>query len=84
MVAVVAIIATLSLQTITSPSDELLTECFSWCIILLVVTAYLIYSSASRRPFHPAHLNVVAFGAAMICVSSSINYEAWFAVSLKI
>ena len=74
LIAIIALLfSSLSLDQISQPNNEILTECVCWCLILLGGKIYLRLTRVESRPFNASKLNIIAFSVTLLFLASSLQ-----------
>lgn len=73
--------SSLALELTSHPSQEIVTECVCWTLILLYGYMYSRHVAKSSRSFNSSQLGVIAFGITLLCLTCSLQRTISFTVS---
>lgn len=62
------LVSSLCLDQKSLASDEILSECICWCLILLGGKIFLRVKKVEPRPFNASKLNLLAFSTTLLCL----------------
>jgi hypothetical protein len=75
------LLSSLVLESNSQPHDEVFTEAVCWLLILGAGKLYFSRFTQKPRQFDATGLMVIALGATLLCLSSSVLKTVWTTVS---